>query len=169
MAAILSWPQCVKKHDYRYTFMFILFLCTGMPYIIYGSGNLTIKFHVYQNGNVFRRWLCECIHVYTYMYMYFFASLIWNAPKVFHIPLSHLGQVDPEQHWFGWWPLPEPMLPYCQLNPWEQFSIKFESKCQNFVSRKCVLKKIIAMLKSMLVHKHFQTWPLVEAMLENPL
>ena len=28
---------------------------------------------------------------------------------------------------FGAKPLPEPMLPYCQLDPWEQSSVKFES------------------------------------------
>ena len=30
---------------------------------------------------------------------------------------------------FGIMPLPETMLIYCQLDPWEQTSVKFESKC----------------------------------------
>ena len=35
---------------------------------------------------------------------------------------------------FGAKPLPEPMLAYCQLDPWEQFSVKFESEFYHFHS-----------------------------------
>ena len=35
-------------------------------------------------------------------------------------------------------PLPEPMLVYCQLDSWEQISVKFEMKFYNFQSRKCI-------------------------------
>ena len=35
-------------------------------------------------------------------------------------------------------PLPEPMQAYCQLDPWEQISVKFESKSYTFHSRKCI-------------------------------
>ena len=41
---------------------------------------------------------------------------------------------------FGAKPLPEPMLAYCQLDPWEQVSVKFESEFHNFHSRKCIWK-----------------------------
>ena len=34
--------------------------------------------------------------------------------------------------------LPEPMLPYCQLDSWEQISVKFESEFYHFHSRKCI-------------------------------
>ena len=34
-------------------------------------------------------------------------------------------------------PLPEPMLAYYHLDPWEQTSVKFQSKYNNFLSRKC--------------------------------
>ena len=37
-------------------------------------------------------------------------------------------------------PLSEPMLAYCQLDPWEHTSVKFQSKCTHFHSRKCVWK-----------------------------
>ena len=37
-------------------------------------------------------------------------------------------------------PLPEPMLPYCQLNSWEQISVKFELKFYHSHSIKCILK-----------------------------
>ena len=37
-------------------------------------------------------------------------------------------------------PLSEPMLEYSQLNLWEQISVKFESKYNNFHSRKCISK-----------------------------
>ena len=33
---------------------------------------------------------------------------------------------------FGAKPLPEPMLTYCQLDPYEQTSLKFESKYKTF-------------------------------------
>ena len=35
-------------------------------------------------------------------------------------------------------PISEPMLAYCQLDPWEQSSVKFLSKFKYFHSRKCV-------------------------------
>ena len=34
---------------------------------------------------------------------------------------------------FGAKPLPEPMLAYCQLDSWEQTSVKFESKYKTFI------------------------------------
>ena len=41
---------------------------------------------------------------------------------------------------FGAKPLPEPMLDYCQLDSWEQVSVKFESEFDHFHSRKCIWK-----------------------------
>ena len=35
-------------------------------------------------------------------------------------------------------PLPEPMLAYCQLDSWEQISVKFEPELWHFHSRKCI-------------------------------
>ena len=37
-------------------------------------------------------------------------------------------------------PLPEPILPYCQLDPWKQTPVKFESKYKTFHSWKCTWK-----------------------------
>ena len=37
-------------------------------------------------------------------------------------------------------PLSKPMLGYSQLDPWEQTSVKFESKFEIFHSRKCIWK-----------------------------
>ena len=39
---------------------------------------------------------------------------------------------------FGVKPLPEPTLAYCQLDSWEQISVKFESEFCHFHSRKCI-------------------------------
>ena len=39
---------------------------------------------------------------------------------------------------YGAKPLPEPILDYCQLDPWEQISVKFESEFYHFHSRKCI-------------------------------
>ena len=38
---------------------------------------------------------------------------------------------------FGVKPLPEPMLPYCELDPWEPISVKFE---HHFHSIRCIWK-----------------------------
>ena len=41
---------------------------------------------------------------------------------------------------FGANPLPEPMLAHCQMDPWEQISVKFESEFYHFHSRKWICK-----------------------------
>ena len=41
---------------------------------------------------------------------------------------------------FGAKPLPEPMLTYCQLNPWKETSVQSESKFKTFNSWKCIGK-----------------------------
>ena len=47
-------------------------------------------------------------------------------------------------------PLPEPMLAYCELDSWEQISVKIESEFYRFHSRKCIwncrLPKVAAIL-----------------------
>ena len=37
-------------------------------------------------------------------------------------------------------PLSKPMLSHCQLDPWEQTSVKFQSKYNTFYSRNCIWK-----------------------------
>ena len=41
---------------------------------------------------------------------------------------------------FGAKPLPEPLLPSCQLDSWEQISVTFESEFDHFHSGKCIWK-----------------------------
>ena len=41
---------------------------------------------------------------------------------------------------FGAKPLPEPMLISCQLEPWEQVSVKFESEFESLSFKKMPLK-----------------------------
>ena len=41
---------------------------------------------------------------------------------------------------FGTKPLPEPMMTYCQLDSWEQISVKSESELYHFHSIKCIWK-----------------------------
>ena len=43
-------------------------------------------------------------------------------------------------HRIGAKPLPEPMLTYCQLDPYQQTSVKFESEYKTFHSRICIWK-----------------------------
>ena len=42
---------------------------------------------------------------------------------------------------FGVKPLPEPMLTYCQWDPLEQTSVKFESRYKTFLSKNCILRR----------------------------
>ena len=55
-------------------------------------------------------------------------------------------------HLFCTKPISEPMLAYCQLDPWEQFSVKFLSKFRHFRSRKAV-ENIICKMATIL------SWP----------
>ena len=55
----------------------------------------------------------------------------WMGSALVHIMACRL---------FGAKPLSEPMLDYCKLDPWEQTSVKFESKYKTFHSRKCIWK-----------------------------
>ena len=41
---------------------------------------------------------------------------------------------------FGAEPLSNPVLVYCQFDPWEQISVKFWSCCKTFHSQKCIWK-----------------------------
>ena len=55
----------------------------------------------------------------------------WTGPSLVQIMACRL---------FSAKPLPESMLVYCQLDPWEQVSVKFESEFYPFHSRKCIWK-----------------------------
>ena len=50
-------------------------------------------------------------------------------------------------------PLSEPMLEYCQLDPWEQISVKFYQKLKHFHSRTCIWKYRLRKLRL------FCLWP----------
>ena len=82
--------------------------------------------------------------------------LKWNCPVSNHIVMSMLVCPSPPsapyiRQWtgpalvqvmacrlFGDKLLPEPTLVYCQLDSWEQISVKFDSKFYHFHSRKCI-------------------------------
>ena len=55
----------------------------------------------------------------------------WTGPALFQVMACCLS---------GAKPLPESMLPYCQLDHWEQTSVKFKLKWKNFHSSKFVWK-----------------------------
>ena len=83
------------------------------------------------------------------------AHSFFRVPQETKVPgdLTHLPLVPHICQWtgsslvqvmacclFGTKPLPETMLPVCQLNPWEQISMKFLSEFYHFHSRKCIWK-----------------------------
>ena len=55
----------------------------------------------------------------------------WTGLSLVHVMACRL---------FGAKPLPEPMLDYCQLDSWEQVSVKFEFEFYHCHSRKCIWK-----------------------------
>ena len=55
----------------------------------------------------------------------------WTGPALVQVMACRL---------FSAKPLPQPTLAYCQLDSWEQISVKFESEFYNFDSRKCIWK-----------------------------
>ena len=55
----------------------------------------------------------------------------WTMPSLFQIMTWPL---------FGVKQLSKPMLVYCQLDPWEQISVKFQSQSTHFHWRKCIWK-----------------------------
>ena len=61
------------------------------------------------------------LHIYC-IYMY-----RWTGSALVQVTAWHRGAK----------PLPEPMLAYCQLDSWEQISVKFESEYYHFHWRKC--------------------------------
>ena len=54
-----------------------------------------------------------------------------HLPLAPHIYVSELGRTGDK-------PLPEAMLTYYQLDPWQQTSVKFKSKYKSFHSWKCI-------------------------------
>ena len=62
------------------------------------------------------------------------------TPLVPHICVGEPGHQVMTCYLFGAKPLPEPMLAYCQLDSWEQISVKFESEFYHFQSRKFISK-----------------------------
>ena len=56
----------------------------------------------------------------------------WTGPSLVQVMACRL---------FDTKPLPEPILAYCQLDSWEQISLKFEFEFYSFHTRKCRLPK----------------------------
>ena len=85
---------------------------------------------------------------YTYVYIYIYIFLIFwfrrkcvdsSPPSAAYMRQwygSSLVQVM-ACRLFGAKPLPEPMLPYCQLDSWEHISVELVSEFYHFCSRKC--------------------------------
>ena len=65
--------------------------------------------------------------------------LRWQNVLVLKCPTDHLTFYV-FRMMFGAKPSPEPMLVCCQLESWEQISVKFESEFYHLHSRKCVSK-----------------------------
>ena len=67
-----------------------------------------------------------------------------HLPLVLHICICKSGQHWLVQimacHLFGAKPLSKPIVGYCQLEPLQQTSVKFSSKCKAFHSWKCISK-----------------------------
>ena len=66
---------------------------------------------------------------------------------------------------FGTEPLSKPMLPYCQLNSWEQISVKFKLEYYHFHSRKFIWKcRLLKWQPFCPVGDELMAWSMVGAM-----
>ena len=74
--------------------------------------------------------LCQAIHLKTHLPLVPHICR-WTGPSLVQVMSCRI---------FGAKPLPETMLAYCQLDSWEQISVKFESEFYNFHSSKCISK-----------------------------
>ena len=88
-------------------------------------------------------WAIICLGIASslnqYMYRYWFTARWKLAPYTRQWTGSAFVQVI-ACRLFGAKPLPEPMLANCQMDSWEQISVKLESEFYHFQSRKCILK-----------------------------
>ena len=103
--------------------------------------SLILQFFVY----VIR--FCSFWEIQTWLYMYnqtayeiisTFLYIIAVIVSTWH-PISSLIQIM-ACDLFGAKLSFEPMLVYCELDPWEEISVKFESKCNNFYTCKWIWK-----------------------------
>ena len=78
----------------------------------------------------------------NYKYEFMFPEINWSPPSdaYMHQRIGSALVKIMACRLFGAKPLTEPKLPYCQLDSWEQFSVKFESEFSHFHSRKCTWK-----------------------------
>ena len=53
-------------------------------------------------------------------------------------------------HLSGAKPLPEPILPYCKLDHWEQTSVKFELKLNKIVIRENAFESVVCEMEAIL-------------------
>ena len=77
--------------------------------------------------------------------------------RVASLALQDMGIIDPSELWpsanlrpvwrrTGDKPLPEPAVGYCELDSWEQISVKSESEFHHFHSTKCIWKCCLPIL-----------------------
>ena len=119
----------------------------------YSCINLFISFNITVSCMLWSKLLNN--HVYNPIIIPMFSVVscsqtYWSA---INVCLTHLPLVPNMCQWietalvqimacrlFGTKQLSKPMLGYCQLNSWEQVSVKFESELYHFHSRKCIWK-----------------------------
>ena len=112
------------------------------------------------------KWLLHVNQTFRHKLQWNFTQTIWFTSNKMHCkmlsakcgPFCSLLNSSPPgatymRHWtgsslvqvmacrlFGAKPLPEPMLVYCQLDSWEQVSVKLESEFYHFQTTKCIWK-----------------------------
>ena len=93
-------------------------------------------------------WKITCWHITTQFYL--------PGDKIYASGMqAHLNSFPPSATYMRQWtvsslvqvmacrlfcakPLPEPVMVYCQLDSWQQVSVKFESEFYHFLSMKCI-------------------------------
>ena len=131
MCICIHLCMCVCVHTNTYTNSYMT--CAPMPgVVVFLSLSTDIRlpllmgaYHCFMSCYSFRALyiFCTACRILAHWLMFFVLHTTRNKA---YLILSYLK------------PLSEPMLGFCQLNPWEQISVKIESEVYHFHSRKCI-------------------------------
>ena len=141
-----------------------IFKCIFLNENVWISIKISLKF--VPNGPINN--IPALVQIMAWRRPYFFMDICVTQPwwvkkrpelityQVWHVSMTRLTTQFSQNYFEHWWsrstlveviacqaspkPLSEPMLTYCQLDPWEQTSLKFESKHTNFLSKRMYMK-----------------------------
>ena len=129
----VTWTQCIQgtQFDDQASDLSTIFLSHPIdsifPMLVLSQSSSQLPGLLMKDCGTIGLWRHPFNHIEagdSYIYIYIYASLV-------QIMTCRLSSAKPSS---------EPMMTYCQLVPQEQTSMKFLSKCMNYLSRKWMWK-----------------------------